>query len=181
MRPLQAVAQRDVAFARALFSSLYLSVFRDIDDKMSPREAEVVLQRAGHAPSLHVQDVKQHMSDSMLAIQQRSQQFHPALMGCLQEICAQLDGVSLTPSVVANASSASRSFHTGILALEKQVEHGNSTADRKSKRARMEVPAAVTDTWIELAKLYKPIGEFDALLGIFSQQVFRLQSHECWS
>ena len=45
VRPLQAVAQRDVPFARSLFSSLFLSVYRDIDDKMSPREAEACVRQ----------------------------------------------------------------------------------------------------------------------------------------
>ena len=121
------------------------------------------------------QAVKAELTSSLQLIQERSMLHSPAVIGCIQSICVGVDDMRMSPQTVTTASAASRSFHTGILVLEKQIEYGIAAADgqQRAKRARVEVSPEVTMAWVELAKLYKPVGEFDVLLGIFSQKVFR--------
>ncbi len=99
IRPLQAVAQRDAPFARSLFHLLFTALYRDLDDKMSPREAEAT---------------REDLRTSIQNIQEGSKQYFPTVIACVQEICADLEGFVMNV-VVWDIMETSLTHHRGLI------------------------------------------------------------------
>ena len=55
--------------------------------------------------------------------------------------------------------------------LENEVANLSSRrSESQAKRARTEAPGSTIDLWVNLAKLYHALGDYDTMTGIFSQK-----------
>ena len=68
IRPFQALAQKDTSLARMLFSSLYESVFKQLESLVTERDAETIVTA---------------VCDGINAVLKSSTQFYPPLIGSL--------------------------------------------------------------------------------------------------
>uniref|UniRef100_A0A8B9RNH4 DNA-dependent protein kinase catalytic subunit n=1 Tax=Astyanax mexicanus TaxID=7994 RepID=A0A8B9RNH4_ASTMX len=157
--PLQALAQRDATLAKQLFSSLFAGVLVEMEGSKSSREREGVLK-----------NLLQNMNDYL----HKSTTYFPPFISCVQDMCyhnrALLD---LHPASVSASCLASLQQPMGILLLEESLLHSSSVPDEPpSKRARgkRELPPD-TERWIHLAKLYRSLGDYDVVRGIFGGKI----------
>uniref|UniRef100_F6W6L3 DNA-dependent protein kinase catalytic subunit n=1 Tax=Monodelphis domestica TaxID=13616 RepID=F6W6L3_MONDO len=156
INPLQAVAQRDPALAKQLFGSLFTGILKEVDKSRSSSEKRGVTDKL-------LLDLNYFLSSTML--------FFPPFISCIQEMSYQhSELLSLDSSTVSTSCLASLQQPVGILLLEKALIHLTPAEEPPSKRMRGK-PQLSPDVikWIELAKLYRSIGEYDVLRGIFSE------------
>jgi DNA-dependent protein kinase catalytic subunit len=159
IRPLQALAQRDNRMARLLFVAVFQGVYSGIDESLVEASAE---------------ETHKTLQEQLNAVLDMSVQYFPPFIGAIQDVCAFIQNLSLEPAAVSMSSVASHQQGVGIQLLEKQLLKGTSTVvERPAKRMRTEVPASpeMTSCWIELAKLYKSINDYDAVQGIFKSEI----------
>ncbi|XP_013375655.1 PREDICTED: DNA-dependent protein kinase catalytic subunit isoform X2 [Chinchilla lanigera] len=155
--PLQAVAQRDSLIAKQLFSSLFSGILKEMDRFKTVSEKNSITQKL-------LQDFNRFLNTTFL--------FFPPFVSCIQEIsCQHADLLSLHPAAVRTGSLASLQQPGGIRLLEEALLH-LAPAEPPAKRVRGQ-PRLPPDTlrWMELAKLYRSIGEYDVLRGIFSCEI----------
>lgn len=154
--PLQAVAQRDPIIAKQLFSSLFSGILKEVDKlKMAPEKN--ISQKL-------LQDFHHFLNTTLF--------FFPPFISCIQEIsCQHADLLSLDPTSVRVGCLASLQQPGGIRLLEEALIH-MLPAEPPAKRARgkSSLPPDVL-RWMELARLYRSIGEYDVLRGIFSSEL----------
>lgn len=156
--PLQAVAQCDSSFAKLLFSALFQGVFSQIEEKMSEREAVAVTS-----------DIKSAVNTMVAS----STQFFPPFISSVQDICYHESKLFIEPTTVSTASLTSLQQPIGIMLLEKQLLQMEDDGPSSHKRARTSSspPTKVTTAWIELSKLYRSLGDYDVLRGIFTGHI----------
>ncbi|KAM5298283.1 DNA-dependent protein kinase catalytic subunit [Ctenodactylus gundi] len=155
--PLQAVAQRDPLIAKQLFSSLFSGILKEMDKFKTMSEKNNIIQGL-------LQDFNRFLNATFC--------FFPPFVSCIQEIsCQHADMLSLDPTAVCTDSLASLQQPGGIRLLEEALLH-LAPADPPTKRVRgkTHLPPDVL-RWMELAKLYRSIGEYDVLRGIFSSEI----------
>ncbi|XP_071815133.1 DNA-dependent protein kinase catalytic subunit-like [Apostichopus japonicus] len=161
--PLQAVAQKDAALARMLFSSIFGGIFVQIGEKKTEREAEEL-----------VKNINQYLNQMLSS----SSQFFPHFISCIQEIAlCHSKEISLDPVTVTVTSLTSKQIHLGIRVLEEMLIKKSWEEERATKRSKTSHRETTREisTWIELARLYKDLGQFDVLQGIFGKHI---DSHE---
>ena len=164
IRPLQALAQRDDKVARLLFSTLFTSIFADLNKYLS-----------GHDVELTKQEVQRTVNGVLKATQRYSPPFIAAIMDIsLKEDCSL--HFYLEPTLVSTSCLVSCQQLAGIMVLENQLLQkagGAGETARGAKRAKgaMQAPTEETAIWIELGRLYKSIEDFDTLRGIFGSQI----------
>eukprot|EP00731_Ephydatia_muelleri_P028749 Em0020g393a len=157
IRPFQALAQKDTSLARMLFASLYEAIFKQLESIVTERDAEAIVTA---------------VCEGLDAVLKSSSQFYPPLIGSLEDVCFSVKQLSIDSSAAATASLMSKQEPIGIMLLEKQISGSPGDTEAPSaKRAKGNVPSAATVTWVELARLYKSLGDFDVLHGIFSSRV----------
>lgn len=90
-----------------------------------------------------------------------------------KDICYNEYKLSLEPTSVSTACLTSLQQPIGIMLLEKQLLQIEDEGPSNHKRARSSVapPSQVTTTWIELSKLYRSLGDYDVLRGIFTGHI----------
>ncbi|XP_072167838.1 DNA-dependent protein kinase catalytic subunit-like [Diadema setosum] len=153
--PLQALAQRDSTLARLLFAALFRGIFARMPESCTERECEQC-----------VVDIQTNLNHILT----ESNQFDAPFISCIQEIAFyHSTELTLDPSAVSTACLTSQQLHIGICLLEKMLIERNWKDERSSKRARTSRPEQSKDVgiWIEVARLYKAMGEFDIVRGIF--------------
>ncbi|EDV28309.1 uncharacterized protein TRIADDRAFT_20924, partial [Trichoplax adhaerens] len=150
--PFQALAQLDNTIARMLFASLFHGIFSQIEENFNDEDAA---------------ETKAEIKASLSNIVKKSKHYFPPLIACVQDICYQQKELSIQSSFASVASLASSQQPIGILLLEKQIMHLD-TEEPPSKRIKTSSASEATSNWIELSKLYKSIGYYDVLRGIFS-------------
>ncbi|XP_074056019.1 DNA-dependent protein kinase catalytic subunit isoform X1 [Macrotis lagotis] len=158
INPLQAVAQRDPILAKQLFGSLFNGILKEVDKFKSPSEKKSITEKL-------LLDFNYFLNSTML--------FFPPFISCIQEMSYQhSELLSLDSSTVSTSCLASLQQPVGILLLEKALMHLAPAEEPPSKRMRGK-PQLSPDVikWIELAKLYRSIGEYDVLRGIFSGEI----------
>ncbi|XP_062044500.1 DNA-dependent protein kinase catalytic subunit isoform X2 [Lepus europaeus] len=155
--PLQAVAQRDPIIAKQLFSSLFSAILKEMDKFKMASEKSSITQKL-------LQDFNSFLNTTFY--------FFPPFVSCIQEIsCQHADLLSLDPAAVRSGCLASLQQPTGIRLLEEALLHlGPVEPPTKRIRGKTHLPPDVL-RWIELAKLYRSIGEYDVLRGIFSSEI----------
>ncbi|XP_068381983.1 DNA-dependent protein kinase catalytic subunit isoform X2 [Eschrichtius robustus] len=155
--PLQAVAQRDPLIAKQLFSSLCSGILKELDKHRTASERRGATQKL-------LQDFSHLLSTTVL--------FFPPFVSCIQEVsCRHADLLSLDPAVVSGAGLAGLQQPGAIHLLEEALLHLlPQEPPAKRARGRPGLPAAV-GRWMELARLYRSIGEYDTLRGIFSSEI----------
>ncbi len=87
--------------------------------------------------------------------------------------------LSIQPSAVSRSCSTSRSFHSGILLLEKLLHPSRALPEPSAKRSRTAGQTSAQalprdNLWYELARIHKDIGEDDVVRGIFRCEVLPL-------
>jgi DNA-dependent protein kinase catalytic subunit len=167
--PLQALAQRDDAFAAALFTNLVAAVNAELDTRVGVREADVLRGQFSHG------------LDALLTNgATRSAPF----VACIEQLCVVLGHVTTNPAAISRASCRSHSLHAGALLLEQRVlkeapgavaaaavtASGPPNAKRARQGGRVATNTAMFGIWVEMAKVYRALGEFDVLKGIFVAQ-----------
>ncbi|KAF6100706.1 protein kinase, DNA-activated, catalytic subunit [Phyllostomus discolor] len=155
--PLQAVAQRDPIIAKQLFGSLFSSIIKEMDKYKTMSEKNNIIQKL-------LQDFSHFLNTSFY--------FFPPFVSCIQEIsCQHTDLLSLDPASVSAGCLASLQQPVGIHLLEEALLH-LVPQEPPAKRVRGRLchsPDVLR--WMELAKLYRSIGEYDVLRGIFSSEI----------
>ncbi|XP_053105021.1 DNA-dependent protein kinase catalytic subunit isoform X2 [Hemicordylus capensis] len=157
--PLQGVAQRDPTLAKQLFSSLFSGILKELKHSKSQSERNTVIQQL-------VQDFNHFLTTTVL--------YFPPFIACIQEMSYQhKELLDLNASSVSTSCLASLQQPVGILLLEQALVHLSPEEDEppsKRMRGKAELSPDVT-RWIELAKLYRSVGDYDVLRGIFSGKI----------
>ncbi|XP_042541900.1 DNA-dependent protein kinase catalytic subunit [Dipodomys spectabilis] len=155
--PLQAVAQKDPIIAKQLFSGLFSGIVKEMDKLKTESEKTMITQKL-------LQDFNHFLNTTFF--------FFPPFVSCIQEIsCQHADLLSLDPAAIRASCLASLQQPGGICLLEQALLQLMPT-ERPTKRIRgkSQLPPDVL-RWMELARLYRSIGEYDVLRGIFSTEI----------
>ncbi|CAH6792055.1 Prkdc [Phodopus roborovskii] len=155
--PLQAVAQKDPIIAKQLFSSLFSGILKEMNKFKTTSDKNIITQNL-------LQDFNRFLNTTFL--------FFPPFVSCIQEIsCQYPDLLSLDPAAVRVGCLASLQQPAGIRLLEEALLHlVPEEPPMKRVRGKTCLPPDVL-RWMELAKLYRSIGEYDILRGIFSSEL----------
>ncbi|XP_009101121.3 DNA-dependent protein kinase catalytic subunit isoform X1 [Serinus canaria] len=156
--PLQGLAQKDPTFAKQLFSSLFSGIFHEVKKSKHPSEKNAIVQKL-------LNDFNNFLSMSL--------SYFPPFIACIQEMSYQhRELLELDSANVSTSCLASLQQPMGILLLERALMALSPAEEPPSKRmrGRTELPPDVI-RWIELAKLYRSLGDYDALRGIFSGKI----------
>ncbi|KAM9553657.1 DNA-dependent protein kinase catalytic subunit [Salvelinus alpinus] len=158
--PLQALAQRDPTLAKQLFSSLFAGVLQEMDGLDKSNEEK--------------KRIKEELLRDMNGFLSKSTLYFPPFVACVQDMSYQhKDLLQMQPAAVSSSCLASLQQPTGILLLEEGLVQGCSPEEPPAKRARggrKEVPPD-TEKWIHLAKLYRSLGDYDVVRGIFGGKI----------
>ncbi|CAJ0950898.1 unnamed protein product [Ranitomeya imitator] len=98
-----------------------------------------------------------------------------------QDMCYQHNELLLlNPASVSTSSIESLQQSIGILLLEKALQFISPPEEppSKKKRGRTNIPPDV-QRWIQLARLYRSIGDYDVLRGIFSNKIGTKSITQC--
>ncbi|XP_062426360.1 DNA-dependent protein kinase catalytic subunit [Rhea pennata] len=156
--PLQGLAQKDPTFAKQLFSSLFTGILYEVDKFKTSSEKKIITQKL-------LKDFNHFLSMSL--------SYFPPFIACIQEMSYQhRELLELDSANVSTSCLASLQQPVGILLLEQALISLSPAEEPPSKRmrGRAELPPDVI-RWIELAKLYRSLGEYDVLRGIFSGKI----------
>ncbi|KAK9971873.1 hypothetical protein ABG768_025216 [Culter alburnus] len=157
--PLQALAQRDATLAKQLFSSLFAGVLVEMEKSKPDKETSNILK-----------DLVQTLNTFL----NMSTAYFPPFISCVQDMSYQHKALlGVEPALVSASCLASLQQPMGILLLEESLLRGTGTSEEPpSKRARgkRELPPD-TERWIHLAKLYRSLGDYDVVRGIFSGKI----------
>nr|XP_033789602.1 DNA-dependent protein kinase catalytic subunit isoform X2 [Geotrypetes seraphini] len=156
--PLQAVAQRDPTLAKQLFSSLFSGIMKEMDKLKSLSE---------------MRDVTQKLLADFNRFLNCTTSYFPPFIACVQDMSYHhIELLNLDPGNVSTSCLASLQQPMGILLLEQSLVSLVDTAEPPCKKVRGKTelsPDVVR--WIELAKLYRSLGDYDVLRGIFSEKI----------
>ncbi|KAM8811045.1 DNA-dependent protein kinase catalytic subunit [Eudromia elegans] len=156
--PLQGLAQKDPTFAKQLFSSLFTGIMHEVEKSKTPSERKVIIQKL-------LKDFNHFLSVSV--------SYFPPFIACIQEMSYQhRELLDLDAAAVSTSCLASLQQPVGILLLEHALISLCPAEEPPSKRmrGRTELPPDVI-RWIELVKLYRSLGDYDVLRGIFSGKI----------
>ncbi|XP_039235694.1 DNA-dependent protein kinase catalytic subunit isoform X2 [Pipra filicauda] len=156
--PLQGLAQKDPTFAKQLFSSLFSGIFHEVEKSKNSSEKNAIVQKL-------LNDFNNFLSTSL--------SYFPPFIACIQEMSYQHRALlELDSANVSTSCLASLQQPVGILLLEHALMALSTAEEPPSKRmrGRTELPPDVI-RWIELAKLYRSLGDYDVLRGIFSGKI----------
>lgn len=101
-------------------------------------------------------------------------------MGCVETLCLLDPEIWIPPKIVGSASYMSTNFHSGIMLLEKEIlnetfpEPEPNMSGKRHKGRGGQINRALRpleDAWLELAELYKALGENDIVLGLFGLHI----------
>ncbi|KAJ8280685.1 hypothetical protein GJAV_G00057750 [Gymnothorax javanicus] len=151
--PLQALAQRDPTLAKQLFSSLF---------------AGILVEMGGDR-----RRVTQQLLDDINNFLNKSTVYFPPFVSCVQEMCYQhKELLKVHPAGVSSSCLSSLQQPMGILLLEEALGQDWSPAEPAAKRPRPQKRSSPdTERWIHLAKLYRSLGDYDVVRGIFSGKI----------
>ncbi|KAG0609962.1 hypothetical protein M758_7G027900 [Ceratodon purpureus] len=158
IRPLAALAERDATFARLLLKVLFGAVY-SLPSKGPEIKAEV---RQGLEAAL----VQTNNGISFVS--------------CVETLCLEDPEIWIPPKLVGSASRKSTNYHSGILLLEKEIlnetfpdpEPNVSSKRHKGRGGQANRDLRpLEDAWVELAVLYKALGEDDIVLGLFKTHI----------
>ncbi|XP_052262779.1 DNA-dependent protein kinase catalytic subunit-like isoform X1 [Dreissena polymorpha] len=156
--PLQALAHRDSTVAKLLFSGIFEAIFAYRDEVKTERE---------------VQEIVGQVNTSLDNVLTQSTVYYPPFIGCILDILYKLRHVlKVEVSNVGSSAGFSHLESLGIALLEEQLILHEPAEPRAAKRGKMDTPVSKdVNHWIELSRLYKSIGEYDVLMGIFGGKI----------
>ncbi|XP_069076234.1 DNA-dependent protein kinase catalytic subunit isoform X2 [Pleurodeles waltl] len=153
--PLQALAQRDSTLAKQLFSNLFSGILKEMEQLRNQSEMKEIAQ-------MLLENFNRFLSISVT--------YFPPFVACIQDMSYQhKELLNLDSANVSTSCLASLQQPMGILLLEKALLNCTLPEEPPAKKMRRttEFPCDVV-RWIELAKLYRSVGDYDVLRGIFS-------------
>ncbi|KAM3927958.1 DNA-dependent protein kinase catalytic subunit [Leptodactylus fuscus] len=153
--PLQALAQKDPTLAKQLFCALFSGVLEAVS---SSTEKNSIAAKV-------VDKFSQYLTSTVY--------YFPPFIGCIQDMCYQhVELLHVNPTSVSTSSIESLQQSIGILLLEKALQYISPPEEppAKKKRGKADTPPDVL-RWIHLARLYRSIGDYDVLRGIFSNKI----------
>uniref|UniRef100_A0A670Y1A7 DNA-dependent protein kinase catalytic subunit n=1 Tax=Pseudonaja textilis TaxID=8673 RepID=A0A670Y1A7_PSETE len=157
--PLQAVAQKDPTLAKQLFSSLFSGILEQMKKSKPLAERNNIIQQLLH-------DFNHFLTTSVL--------YFPPFIACILEMTyLHEELLDLNCYSVSTSCLASLQQPMGILLLEQALVHlfpVEQQPPSKRMRGKTELSPDVT-RWIELARLYRSVGDYDVLRGIFSGKI----------
>ncbi|XP_013928118.1 PREDICTED: DNA-dependent protein kinase catalytic subunit [Thamnophis sirtalis] len=157
--PLQVVAQKDPTLAKQLFSSLFSGILEEMKKSKPLAERNNIIQQLLH-------DFNHFLTTSVL--------YFPPFIACILEMTyLHKELLELNYYGVSTSCLASLQQPVGILLLEQALVHLSPVEQQppsKRMRGKTELSPDVT-RWIELARLYRSIGDYDVLRGIFSGKI----------
>ena len=165
--PLQALAQLDSKTGMKLFSSLLNAVISKLPDKLD---------------DISVERVHGDLQEALDIMLRSSTVNDPCFTHAVQNVCYNNKELKLDPALISNSSTASMQQSVGILLLEKQLLGNVNVADNgapsSSKRRKTMLPEKPEDVanWLEIAKLYEDINDFDWLRSVFSSHVSKSET-----
>ncbi|XP_064600499.1 DNA-dependent protein kinase catalytic subunit-like [Liolophura sinensis] len=159
--PLQAVAQRNSAVAKLLFSSLFRAIFAEMDTVKTDREVTETVGQINHS------------LETMMTL---STQYYAPFISSILDIAHHLQKkLFIDPGSVGTCTITSHLQPLGIVVLEGQLLSQDNDEPRSNKRAKLASSSTSVSQdvsmWLELARLYKSVDEYDVLRGIFSGKV----------
>uniref|UniRef100_A0A8C6YCR5 DNA-dependent protein kinase catalytic subunit n=1 Tax=Naja naja TaxID=35670 RepID=A0A8C6YCR5_NAJNA len=157
--PLQVVAQKDPTLAKQLFSSLFSGILEQMKKSKPLAERNNIIQQLLH-------DFHHFLTTTVL--------YFPPFIACILEMTyLHKELLELNCSRVSTSCLASLQQPVGILLLEQALVHLSPVEQQppsKRMRGKTELSPDVT-RWIELARLYRSVGDYDVLRGIFSGKI----------
>ncbi|CAH1795603.1 unnamed protein product [Owenia fusiformis] len=156
--PLQALAMRDSTLAKLLFSNLFQAIYDAIEHQKTEREAGIL---------------NEQIETSLNNMISTSIQYYPPFIGCVMDIAYnKAKKVKLDPSSVNTACLTSLQQPIGIILLEEMLLQTDAEpVPKKRARTTNKTVSADTAKWIELARLYRSLEEYDVLHGIFGGKI----------
>jgi DNA-dependent protein kinase catalytic subunit len=164
--PLQALAQYDNHIARLLYSNLFTSILTSLEDKLSADEYSELIETI------------QQRFDVMLS---QSEIFYPSFIAALLDIVlSKPKQIKISAQYISAASIASHLESIGILTLDyfirlnqindqNELTHGSLKKKFKSDPDFNNQLYKQIDHWLELAKCYRSVSNYDDVRGIFCQ------------
>ncbi|XP_069777633.1 DNA-dependent protein kinase catalytic subunit isoform X2 [Narcine bancroftii] len=156
--PLQAVAQKDHSFAKQLFSALFSGILEEVKKFKTTTE---------------INSIAKELTQNFSFLLSSTTSCFPPFVACIQDMSFQHPILlNLDPALISSTSLVSLQQPMGILLLELSLMHHTPQEEPPAKRARgTKQHAPDTNLWVELAKLYRSIGDYDVLHGIFSEKI----------
>ncbi|GES81504.1 DNA-dependent protein kinase catalytic subunit [Rhizophagus clarus] len=157
INPLQTLAQRDLDISRILFTSLYVSIYNQLDNKIQSEEINEYKKTMGQ----HIQNI----------FSKTTMNFPPFIGSCLR-ICYEANDIEIDPNMIRKACNLSSTESLGIILIERQLL--NTSIERESKRLRTTNSSLVASSkrpWIELSHLYKSIDGHDVYKSIYESKI----------
>ncbi len=161
--PLQALAQYDNQIARLLYASLFTSILNSLEDKLSSDEYYDLIHTI------------QHRFDVMLS---QSEIFYPSFVAALLDIVlSKPEQIQISAQYISASTISSHLESVGILTIEcfirlnqmNKFVHGSIKKKFKSDLDLNNQLYKKIDQWLELAKCYRSLANYDDVRGIFSQ------------
>ncbi|CAG8489558.1 14379_t:CDS:10 [Funneliformis mosseae] len=159
INPLQALAQRDLGLSRMLFTSLFVSIYNQIDNNNMQLDEMI---------NEYKKDIAQHIQD---IFSKSTMNFPPFIGSCLR-ICYEVGDIEIEPNTIRKACNLSSTESLGIILIERQLLY--TSTERESKRSRTTNSSLVASSkrpWIELSHLYKSIDGHDVYKSIYESKI----------
>ncbi len=168
--PIQALAQRDSQMAMLLFDSLFVSILSEVFYLKDENEAQTTIKNI----ELNI--------NSML---NSSESYNPNFIACILEIALKhVTKFRLDVIAISNACLNSLQQSLGIILIEEYIvlnEHGPihpTDGQPRAKKIKLASESGSTLVasgeesvlWIELAKLYRSMNDYDSIKGIFMRK-----------
>uniref|UniRef100_A0A3P8SHR1 DNA-dependent protein kinase catalytic subunit n=1 Tax=Amphiprion percula TaxID=161767 RepID=A0A3P8SHR1_AMPPE len=156
--PLQALAHRDPILAKQLFSSLFGGILQEMEKLQKPEESG---------------KIKEELRCNFNMFLSKSTICFPPFIACVQDMCYQHQELQqINPAATSSTCLMSLQQPSGILLLEEGLLNASDPEERPAKRSRgrKEIPPD-TNKWINLARLYRSLEDYDVVRGIFGGKV----------
>ena len=159
--PLQALSQLDSQIAQKLFGTIFSAVISNLPNKLSDEPMEKALEE---------------IQEALEVMMKSTTNYNPSFISAIQDICFKNKEFKLDAQVIASNSVISMQQPIGILLLEKQLLTNTSiNLGPRNKRSRgFNNRTEDIGTWLELAKVYESISDYDFLRSIFSCYVSKV-------
>lgn len=159
LRPLL-VLQSEPGIAAATLTLLFRAFQRWID-------------QADDLPEDEGEQVRESVRRGLLGLMQRTACASPNFVSLLHTLCLECSGLKIQPEALADTALRTRTFATGILALERQLVNAalGSAGEASAPQAKKSKKKASSDdftqrAWAQLSRLYRELGEHDVFMGL---------------
>ncbi|KAI5080746.1 hypothetical protein GOP47_0003929 [Adiantum capillus-veneris] len=171
IRPLAALAEKDSTFSRLLLQVLFCAIYAISPDQYIDGEHDLKTL------------VTRAIENAFEKTQNNISFISSALSLCLQD-----KDSWIKPSLIGSVSTKSTNFQSGILYLENAIVKssapwqylGNARKRHKGSQGQVTTePNTIEQAWLELANLYRSIGENDIVLSIYKKHLTKANITHC--